>query len=123
MAVQYELNRLRECEYTLGLLCSQFVDQFGQRAAEMISFMCHQRGLSLGKALVSRVSERNFVNAIKAFVAASEKTASPAKLISLKEKRAVLQGNVCPLGLEGRGRDVCQAVMTMDQGILEEISG
>jgi hypothetical protein len=90
MALQYEPSRLCDCESTLGLLCSQFVDHFGQPATEVISFTCHQRGLSMGKALASRVSEKNFVSGIKAFVAASERTASPADLISLEEKRAVV---------------------------------
>jgi predicted hydrocarbon binding protein len=123
MAVNYNPGKLYDTDYTLGILCSEFFVQFGEKAEKIISRICHQRGLALGERLVAKQKNKSFENAIKAFVAASEKSNAPAKLISLEKKRAVLQGTVCPMGLKGRGRKICETMMAMDQGILEKASG
>jgi len=123
MADNYEPKKLCDVDYTLGALCSEFLEQFEEKAEEIISLICHQRGLALGKMLAVNQENKSFENAIKAFVAASERSNAPAKLISLDKNRAALQGTVCPLGLKGRGRKICKTMMPMDQGILEEASG
>jgi len=123
MADNYESKKLYDVDYTLGALCSEFFEQFGEKAEKIISRICHQRGLALGKMLVAKQQNKSFENSIKAFVEASEKGSAPAKLISLEKNRAVLQCKVCPLGLKGRGRKICETMMPMDQGILEEASG
>jgi hypothetical protein len=56
-------------------------------------------------------------------VAVSEKTKTPGKLISLERDKAVIHGSGCPLGLEKKGRVLCEMMMTLDQGIIEEASG
>ena len=123
MADNYEPKKLFDVDYTLGALCSEFLEQFGEKAEKIISRICNQRGHALGKILVAKKGNKSFENAIKAFLAASEKGNAPDKLISLEKNRAVLQGTVCPLGLKGRGRKICETMMLMDQGILEEASG
>jgi len=122
MAVDYDPTLLSDPNYALGVLCSEFYERFGEKATEIISRICYQRGLALGKGL-SKKGEKSFENAIKTFVAASEKTKTPAKLIFLEKNRSIFQGNACPLGLKGRGRILCEMMMVLDQGIIEEASG
>lgn len=122
MAVDYDPTLLSDQNYTLGVLCSEFYNRYGEETAEILMRICHQRGLALGRGL-DKKGEKSFENAIKSFVAASEKTKTPAKLVSLEKHRAVFQGNGCPLGLNDRGRMMCEMMMTLDQGIIEEASG
>lgn len=122
MAVDYDPTLLSDPNYTLGVLCSEVYDRFGEEAREIISRICYQRGIALGKRFL-RKEEKSFENAAKAFVAVSEKTKTPGKLISLEKTRAVIEGSGCPLGLGNRGRPLCEMMMTLDQGIIEEASG
>jgi predicted hydrocarbon binding protein len=122
MAVHYDPARLDDASYTLGTLCSEFYDRFGEEAREIISRICYQRGVALGKRFLKK-EDKSFENAIKAFVAFSEKTKTPGQLISLEKARAVIHGAGCPLGLNERGRSLCELMMILDQGIIEEASG
>lgn len=122
MTVDYDPTLLSDPNYTFGVLCSEFYDRVGEKAAEIIMRVCYQRGLTLGKGL-GKKGERSFEDAVKLFVAASEKTKTPAQLISLERNAAVFRGNGCPLGLKGRGRAICEMMMSLDRGIIEEASG
>ena len=123
MTVNYDLDKLYDPNYTIGVLCSEFSEQFGTEGRKIISQICRQRGLALGKILTAKQKEKSFESAINSFVAASEKTNEPAKLVTLEENRAILQGRICPLGLKDRGRKICELMMAIDQGILEAASG
>ena len=118
----YDPKKLNDRDYTMGVLCSEFIEQFGEKAQKIISRICYERGLAVGKWFVKKEGN-SFENAIKAFVAATEKTKTPGKLISLEKCRAVVHGTVCPFGLNDRGRYICETMMAIDQGILEEASG
>jgi len=122
MTVDYDPTLLSDPNYTFGVLCSEFYDRVGEKAAEIIMRVCYQRGLTLGKGL-GKKGEKSFEDAVELFVAASEKTKTPAQLISLEKNAAVFQGNGCPLGLKGRGRAICEMMMSLDRGIIEEASG
>lgn len=122
MSVHYDPERLDDANYTFGALCSEFLERFGEDAKEIISRVCYQRGVALGRRLLKK-EDKSFENAIKTFVMVSEKTKTPGKLISLEKDKAVLHGLGCPLGLEKKGRRLCEMMMTLDQGILEEASG
>jgi hypothetical protein len=123
MIVSYNPDKLYDAGYFLGALCYEFLKQFGEKAESIISLFCYRRGLALGKVMAANLEDKTFETAIKAFVKASEKSRAPAKLISLEENRAVLNGTVCPFGLNGNGRKICEAMMNMDKGILEKVSG
>jgi predicted ArsR family transcriptional regulator len=123
MTAPYDPAKLLDPHYTLGLICSEFLDRFHEGAEEIIAPIYYRRGLVLGEKLVADPGERNFENAIRAFVAASEKSKSPATLKVLEPNRAVIEGTVCPLGLAGRGSYACRVLMVTDEGILEGASG
>jgi len=122
MSVHYDPGRLDDANYTLGTLCSEFYERFGEKAKEIISRICYQRGVALGRRFL-RKEDKSFDNAIKAFVAVSEKTKTPGKLMSLERDKAIIHGSGCPLGLEKKGRPLCEMMMTLDHGIIEEASG
>jgi len=123
MDIADDPEKLIDPNYTLGVLCSKFLEHYGAGAEEIISNICYQRGLVLGVKLVPDQEKRSFETAIKAFVAASEKSKDPAKLLFLDDRKAIVQGTVCPFGLRGRGRKICEVIMTTDKGILEGASG
>ena len=123
MTVNYDLDKLYDPNYTLGVLCSEFSEQFGAEGRKIISRICRQRGLVLGKILSAKQKEKSFESAINTFVAASEKTNAPTKLVTVEENRAILQGRGCPWGLKDRGRKICESMMAIDQGIVETASG
>ena len=123
MIVNCNPDKLYDANYFLGALCSEFLKQFGEKAESIISLFSYRRGLALGKAMAAKLEDKSFETAIKSFVAASEKSTAPAELISFEKNRAVIKGMVCPLGLNGNGREICEAMMNMDRGILEKMSG
>lgn len=122
MTVNYDPEKLRDANYTLGVVCSAFLEKFGEKSKDIIARTCHQRGMAIGKLLEAKLKKKSFENAVHAFVNASKKGDAPAKLISLTSEKAVLQGTACPLGLNNRGRLICETMMAVDQGILERAS-
>ena len=94
-----------------------------RRRATSSSACSIERGRALGKKLASRQDGPSFEHAVRAFVTASARTRTPAALVRLEARRAEVTGSACPLGLEGRGIEICRTAMTMDQGILEAASG
>jgi len=118
----YDAEKLYDANYTIGVICSVFLREFGEAASGIISKICYERGLALGSRLGSGIQEKSFEAAVQAFVKASESSKYPAVLSFLTNEKAILHGTKCPLGLKGRGRAICEAMMTMDQGILERAS-
>ncbi|MFH1351811.1 MAG: hypothetical protein ABII26_12885, partial [Pseudomonadota bacterium] len=96
MTVHYDNKKLYDANYTLGVLCSEFLEEFGERSREIIQGVCYERGLAIGKFLESRLKEISFENAVLAFVEASKKGEAPGILISLTPEKTVLQGTACP---------------------------
>jgi predicted ArsR family transcriptional regulator len=120
----YDPQKLYDSQYAFGVLCSQFLDQFGQPAEETITRLCREMGQALGDRLRKTMgTDISFESAIRAFVGASRKSKSPATLVALEENRAVLDGAGCPFQLNGRGRRICETLMAIDQAILESASG
>lgn len=123
MAVSYDPDQLYDPNYTFGVICSEFLQEFGEKSNNIITRICHQRGLAIGSKFAARLEIRSFENAVNAFVAASEKSSAPAKLVFLEKGKAEIHGTFCPMGLNGRGRMICEMMMNVDRGILEEASG
>ena len=123
MTITYDPDKLSDLSYTLGVLSSKFIEEFGEKAEEIVSEIFHQRGLALGKGFASKLGEKSFETTVKAFIAASKKSEAPGEIISLDEKRAVVKGAGCPFTLNGRGRKVCEAIMALDQGLMGVASG
>jgi len=116
-------TNLADPNHALGAVCVAMIDRFGEEAEAVIRDLCAQRGLALGEKLASTMSRRSFSTGVEAFVTASRKSQTPAELISISDTRAVLSGNRCPLGLEGKGLRVCRAMMDVDTGILQAACG
>jgi predicted ArsR family transcriptional regulator len=123
MSVRYDPAALSDINYAFGVLCSEFLDQSGREAEKTISRLCRQMGMAIGKQMRRAMGEEtSFENAVRVFVAASEQSASPARILLLEGDRAILEGRKCPFHLKDRGREVCEAVMALDCGILETAS-
>lgn len=116
-------TNLVDPNHALGAVCAAMIDRFGQEAEALIAELCARRGLALGKKLAAAMPERSFSAGMEAFIAASRKSHTPAELISMTGTRAVVSGDRCPLGLEGKGLSVCRAMMAVDTGILQVACG
>jgi predicted hydrocarbon binding protein len=116
-------TKLVDPNHALGAVCAAMIDRFGGEAEAIIRDLCARRGLALGEKLASILSERSFRTGVEAFVAASLQSKTPAEIVSLTDRRAVVSGERCPLGLQGKGLSVCRAMMAMDTGILEVACG
>ncbi|MEJ2716401.1 MAG: hypothetical protein P8182_04570 [Deltaproteobacteria bacterium] len=116
-------TNLVDPNHAFGALCAAMIDRFGEEAETIIRDLCARRGLALGETLASALSRRSFATGVEAFVAASQQSKTPAKIVSLTDKRAVVIGERCPLGLQGKGLSVCKALMAVDTGILQMACG
>ena len=116
-------TNLVDPNHAFGALCAAMIDRFGEDAETIIRDLCARRGLALGEKLASTVSRRSFSTGVEAFVAASRQSKTPAEIVSLTGKRAVVTGERCPLGHQGKGLSVCRALMAVDTGILAMACG
>lgn len=109
--------------HALGAVCAAMIDRFGDEAEAIVTDLCAQRGRALGEKLASTMSQRSFRAGVECFVGASRTSRTPAELISITSTRAVISGERCPLGLDGKGLRVCSAMMAVDTGILQVACG
>jgi hypothetical protein len=116
-------TNLVDPNHAFGAVCAAMIDRFGEEAETIIRDLCVRRGLALGEKLASTLSQRSFPLGMEAFVAASRQSKTPAEIVSLTNKRAVVTGERCPLGLQGKGLSVCRALMAVDTGILQVACG
>ena len=123
MDLFYEPDKLNDPNYTIGVLLSEMISTFGKEAQKKAESICYRRGRSLGKKLAAHVASGSFQDAVETFVEAGKRGQLSVELADLSPTHAVVRGTKCPLGLEGRGRSICESAMEIDRGILEEISG
>ena len=119
----YDSEKMNDSNYTIGVLLSEMISTFGEEAKIKAEKICYRRGRALGKKLAAHAATGSFKGAVESFVEAGKRTQLSVELADLSPTYAVVRGSRCPLGLEGRGRNICESAMEIDRGILEEVSG
>ena len=96
-----------------GLLIKAFYKKFGKKALPIIKNVLKLQGRALGLKIKQKLSDYELSTVATAF----SKSFDPAfvEIITLTDEEFRIQGTKCPFGLENTDRELCEAVMEIDQ--------
>ena len=113
---EFNVNSARDA---LSLLTHKVYARYGKESLDMIGDVWHKFGVSIGEKMKKNLSDISMATAGQSFVDSGRKRGSKLDIIELTEKKLHLKGYRCPLGLKGKGRELCLACMECDRGIFE----
>jgi hypothetical protein len=101
-----------------GMLIKEFYKKFGKEALPIIKNVCRKQGRALGLKIMKKVPDNKLTTVAQAF----SKSFNPnfVKIVSNSDKIFHIQGTMCPFGLENTSRELCEAVMAIDDEYFRE---
>lgn len=103
-----------------GELCKLFYRRWGREALPIIRMVFFEFGKHVGRKIKDRCKTDDFKILCFSYLAPSLERSGEAKL-EVKENSIRIRTTVCPWNLKNKGRELCEALMEMDRGILETI--
>jgi hypothetical protein len=103
-----------------GELCKLFYQRFGQEALPTISAVFHEWGLVLGERMRAKIPQANPKSTMEVYLKPVMER-EPRPEIKLSEKRIEMKVFTCPYRLKGAGRELCEAMTSMDRAMVEAL--
>jgi hypothetical protein len=117
----YPASTSREVQ---GSLARILYEKNGPSVLPLVSSIFAEFGAIEGKKARKKTGEVDFATAVKTFFAPALESKPPrAEIVSVCGTKLVLKGFKCAMGLQGAGREVCRAVMAIDQAVIENLTG
>jgi len=113
---EFKVNTARDA---LALLTHKVYARYGREALDIIGDVWHKLGRSIGEKMKKNLPDTSLATVGQLFIDYGRKQGEKIDMLELNEKRLHAKGYRCPLGLKGKGRDLCMACMECDKGILE----
>ena len=113
---EYQVNTARDA---LSLLTHKMYEMCGKKTLPGIEEVWYKLGLSIGKKMKKKLPDTSLVTVANAFVDSARKRGTKIDILELDEKKFHIKGYHCALGMQGKGRELCWAVMGSDRGIFE----
>ena len=106
-----------------ALLSKLFYRKFGSEALPLIEEVSYKLGIADGEKLKKDIPQGDFGNAMKVWLEMRKKAGSTVEGDELPDGSWSVRGHRCPLSLENTSRELCQAMMGLDKGMYEVLSG
>jgi predicted hydrocarbon binding protein len=110
----------------LAVLSLRFYEKFGKSALPLIEDVCYQLGRAIGLKMRAAHTDHSLGNMGQAFVDAARKRGINGQIIEKSNHVfhfTSAAGFRCRLGLNNKGREICEAIMGIDHGIFEAATG
>lgn len=117
---KFKVNTARDA---LSLLSIKMYEKFGEKVLPDIEEVWHKLGSSIGENMRKGMSDNGLASAGQLFIDAGRKRGAKIDTLELTDDKLHIKAYRCALGLKGRGRDLCHAVMGCDRGIFEGATG
>jgi predicted hydrocarbon binding protein len=105
-----------------GELCKLFYKRWGKDALPIIKNVFFEFGKHIGRRIKDECRTDDFKILCFSYLAPAMKRSKEAKLLDVEENLMRIRTSVCPWSLENTSRELCEAMMEMDRGILDTIS-
>ncbi|MFQ5987806.1 MAG: hypothetical protein ACE5H6_03035 [Dehalococcoidia bacterium] len=102
-----------------GELCKLFYQRFGKAALPIIEAVFGEWGRFLGEKMGSKLPSRDFCSVVRAHIQPALEREPKPEILESSPSRVELKVFACPYHLEGKGRELCQAMMAMDREIIK----
>ncbi len=104
-----------------GELCKLFYKKWGSDALPIIRVVFYEFGKQIGRKIVADCRSNDFKILCFSYLAPAMKRSHEAKLLDVNENSMTIRTTDCPWNLKNYGRELCEAMMEMDRGILDII--
>jgi len=118
-----ETTQVKSARDALALLARKMYEKFGAEALPLIEEVCEKLGQAIGKRMLENLPDRNLKTVGKAFAEGARRRNNPIDIIEISDTIFHLKGYRCNLGLKNTHRELCKAMMAIDQGIFEAATG
>ncbi len=107
----------------MGSLARIVYEKNGAGALPLIESLFEELGVAEGRKAGKKLQANDFEEAIKSFFAPALQARPPrAEIVELSGEKVVIKAFKCVMGLYGAGKEVCQAVMALDQSMLTSLT-
>ncbi|MFX1299176.1 MAG: hypothetical protein ACFFD2_30485 [Promethearchaeota archaeon] len=96
-----------------GLLIKGFYKKFGKEALPIIRDVLRRQGRALGLKVKKKLPDNRLSTIAGAFTKSFD--SKYVHVVSISDEKFHIQGTKCPFGLENTSRELCEAVMEIDQ--------
>ncbi|MBI5921118.1 MAG: L-2-amino-thiazoline-4-carboxylic acid hydrolase [Betaproteobacteria bacterium] len=106
----------------IGEMARALQKKYGDEALEVIAPILREFGLHSGQRLAKKLADRDLAGRVEGWLEPIIK----AGLCEVTEKEpahVAIRGTDCPLNLEGTNRALCEACMSIDQGLVSALAG
>ena len=116
---KYLTSSSREVQGTLARI---LYEKCGSEVLPIIAEVFKEFGTVEGKKARKKLPSADFAAAVKSFFGPGIE-AGRAELVELTDKKVIIRGRQCVMGLYDAGRETCRAVMAVDKAMLGELTG
>ncbi len=115
---EYKIDNLTA---VIGELAKQMQRKFGDEALEVFIPILKEYGLHAGNRLAKKMADRDFPDRVAGWLEPLIK-AGFSEIVERDPAHVTIRGTACPLNLEGTNRALCDACMSIDQGLVSALA-
>ncbi len=105
---------------SIGRIVKAVDKKFGAEGRNLLSQVSLKKGLEMGEMMKPQCPGEDF-NSVGTFFAGALQNFGVDCEAEVKEDEVVIKVPKCPYGLEGTNRELCEAMMDLDVGIIETL--
>lgn len=102
----------------IGRIAKAVDKKFGAEGRNLLRQVSLKKGLEMGEQMKPQCPGEDF-KSVGTFFAGAMKNFGVECEVEVKEDEVVVKAPKCPYGLEGTNRELCEAMMGLDVGIIE----
>jgi len=107
---------------TMGAFSKAFYEKYGKDALPIIAEVMGESGVE-GAKIAQGMLKGKGMNAVRELFGMMEMMDIPMEIIGSTDEMIHIKGAVCPMGLEGTSKELCEAMMTSDKKMVSTIVG
>jgi len=116
---KYLTSSSREVQGTLARI---LYEKCGPEVLPVIAEVFKEFGITEGQKSRKKSQPADFAAAVKPLFGPGIE-AGRSELVELTGTKVIIRGFQCVMGLQGAGKEVCQAIMALDKAMLSELAG
>jgi predicted hydrocarbon binding protein len=102
----------------VGMLSKAFYEKYGEEALPIITDVMSRGGANIGKLMQQMRPVKNMNDIAEGFRMMAPVMGGIMQVVESSDDAFRIKLSRCPLGIEGTSRELCEALMSMDENIV-----
>jgi predicted hydrocarbon binding protein len=113
---------IKQMYLTMGALSKAFYKKYGKDALPIITEVMGESGVEEAK-IAQRMLKGKGMNAVRELFGMMEMMDMQVEIIDFSDDMIRVKEAVCPMGLEGTSKELCEAMMTSNEKMVSTLLG